>query len=135
MGKIIDEVALDATDTTVYGRVNIRGVRDLLALGYDMVETSATFGTTITLQAEAIPGQGEKEPETPTASATTYDTGWVDLGAAHGWAGFPAGDTTSGDQDDTVSLVDVGHEILRVKVVRISGEGTATIGANTKSRS
>lgn len=134
--KIIDAVAIDGTNTTVYSEpIELSGIRDMAHLGYQMVETSATFATTVTLQAEIVLRGGDRAPSPPAAGTTTYDTGWVDLTADHGWSGFPAGDTTSGDQSDAISVYDIGHPRLRLKVVRTGGAGTVTISANTKARS
>ena len=74
-----------------------------LSIGLHAVGTAVG---TIELQTPVIPGRPS--------------LGWVTLTAAHGWDGFPAGDL-NGNFSDSISLNNVGHSQLRLKLTHVSG--------------
>lgn len=129
--KILNNRTIDATATVHYSDEVYLQSSTACAFGLEVVDDSTTLAITITLWAEGINSEGQAAGAS--GGSTTYDTGWVEMVAAHGWDGFPSGDPAGNDVLDAITLVNIGHRKLRFKLVRTAGTGVVSMAANVKA--
>ena len=107
-------LAPSGTDTEYSQAFNVdRG--SVWSVHFIIDEIAATYASTVTLWATNMPAPGLAD-----------DADWVQMVAAHGWAGFPVltgGNPTGGDEKDFVDVGISGGFLYRFKIVQ---DGDAT---------
>jgi len=103
-----DIIDLDANITTI-------------AIGLSSIGTAVA---TVDLQVPVIYGK----------QSDLTDNGWINLTAAHGWDGFPAGQL-NGNFSDSVVINNLGYPAVRLKLTHTSGSSLINARLNSKINS
>lgn len=122
----MDEVTNDGTDVTVYSSSFLVSKGETWAAHIEKTDGVGSYAAGITLWASCKPSPSDSD-----------DSDWVQMVAAHGWAGFPAlagtpDFTAVGAEKDLTDLGVSGALWYRFKFVRTAGAATVSIWVSKK---